>query len=157
LGQAVEQGINAGTGRCQARFERIALLREVVDLSGQQGIGTLQFLIPQQEAFYTLCNLLNLNRVRHGRIVRLIAENQLEMRIKSTLLVLAVWFTCRSSTGSRKVSSDIFACAAPATVKRTKPVFQTVFNSQTQPLGVLNTRLGRFWEQFRQPGYRPTT
>ena len=68
-------------------------------------------------------------------------------------LVLVVWFTCRSSTGSRSFQPTKYfffvhgmvvkpACAAPATVKQTKCL--RVFPScPTQPLVALNKQLGR--------------
>ena len=59
------------------------------------------------------------------------------------MLVLAVWFTCRSSTGSRKVASlarQHPTCAAPATVKRTSSLAPLLSH---KPLDALNKRLGR--------------
>lgn len=50
-GQLVDQGIDAGAGGGQARPQRITLLCGHSQLLLQQGIGTPQFFMAQQQAF----------------------------------------------------------------------------------------------------------
>jgi hypothetical protein len=62
--------VDAGAGGCEARPERVAFLRQHFELFGQQRIGALQLLMPDQQAFDTLRDLLDLVCTGHtGAIV----------------------------------------------------------------------------------------
>jgi hypothetical protein len=82
-------------------------LGQGVNLLVQQGIGALQFAIAHQQALYTLSNLIDLGLIRHKTcIVEMSATGVMAAQRKISALVLAVWFTRRSSTGSRGVRFD---------------------------------------------------
>ncbi|GAB3479796.1 hypothetical protein GCM10027571_29870 [Polaromonas eurypsychrophila] len=71
----------------------------------EQGIGALQFLVAQQEPLDAFGNLVDVDLVRHGPLIVGFAAF---WGVESRLLVLAVWFTRRSSTGSRR---ELLPCA----------------------------------------------
>ena len=72
----------------------------------QQGVGALQFLVSQQQPLYAFGDLVKVLGIGHGYDMLLphcrVAARA--TRLQCALLVLAVWFTCRSSTGSRRES-----------------------------------------------------
>jgi len=69
LGQAVEQGVNAGTRCAQARFKRITLLAQGVHLTREQGIGALQLFITQKQALDALGYLVGGVGWLHGACI----------------------------------------------------------------------------------------
>ena len=84
----------------------------------------------KQQVFNTFSNQVDGLVVCHGRqkVNSRIVGLKTDSYLQSNLLVLAVWFTRRSSTGSRSPNRlwqrlpsvrPRSACAAPATVKRT--------------------------------------
>ena len=100
-------------------------MHQDADLIAQKCVGTLQFFITQQQALDALGDLVDLGLVRHGMKIVGFGETG---SVESGSLVLAVWFTRRSSTGSRRKSRPAegltplraapiqLTCAAPATV-----------------------------------------
>ena len=51
-GQPLDQGVDAGTGRSQARAQVVPFGRDGGELLFEQGIGALQFLVAQQQPLY---------------------------------------------------------------------------------------------------------
>src|SRR5438552_18218396 len=98
VGQALEQRVDARAGGRQARLERIAFLREQVHLFGQQRVGALQLLVAHEQALDSFDEGVDLRGAGHAAHCKVRCQ---EWRLKSAPLVPAVWFACRSSTGSR--------------------------------------------------------
>jgi hypothetical protein len=88
----------------------------------QQCIGLLQLFMAEQKVLNPVCNLVDGGGIRHvRRIVMSLIVGLVQVHILQWhLLVLEVWFTNFSSTGSRRGSpyGVTLTCAAPATVSR---------------------------------------
>ena len=63
--QLLEERVEPGARRGQARLERIALARERIHLVLQQRIGALHFLVTHEQALDTFGDLFNTARCRH--------------------------------------------------------------------------------------------
>jgi hypothetical protein len=80
----------------------VALLRERHDLLRQQRVGALQLRMAQQQALDALGDLIEGGGVGHTPpIVGTASPGNVKLHV----LVLAAWFACRSSTGSREGAS----------------------------------------------------
>src|SRR6476661_8493813 len=106
FGQAFEQRVDPRARRGEPRLERVALLREGLDLLRQQRVGALQLLVTHEQPLDAFGNLVDLGGGGHRVAIVGLA---FPVAPKITTLVLAVWFACRSSTGSRKLRSAAHA------------------------------------------------
>jgi len=144
LRKTLYQGVDARASRGQFGFEQIALVRDGQHLLLEQCICFLQFFVPKQQVLDAVCNLVDGGEVRHVRaiVISNIVGLVQGLILQSSLLVLEVWFTNLSSTGSRREGPYRvnFTCAAPATVSRrafNKPRFHL------KPLSALKQALGK--------------
>jgi len=122
LGQTLNQGVDTRAGGGQFGLEQVALVRQGQDLLMQQCIGLLQLFVAEQKVLNPVCNLVDGGGIRHvrGIVMSLIVCLVQVLILQWHLLVLGVWFTNPSSTGSRRASPHgvNLTCAAPATVSR---------------------------------------
>jgi hypothetical protein len=143
LGQTLNQGVNARAGGRQFGLEQVALVRQGQHLLMQQCIGLMQLFVAEQKVLNPVCNLVDGGGIRHvsGIVMSLIVGLVQVPILQWHLLVLGVWFTNPSSTGSRSVIPHgvKVTCAAPATVSRRAflPRFHRL------PLSVLKQALGK--------------